>query len=240
MRVLRRCFNAFATGVPWAALAAQIAVAASAQAQIAAVAALTPRATSAAAASRIFHDPVYKVSVDYPASWTFTRKDREISTFHLDARSAPRSSRLRAVAAIPENPYPASTFSGAYVYLSVTPHSTSAACARQAMGTRVAQAAGPAADGSPAAIRRSAKPEVAEIAGIAFAHGQDQQKHICITDRDEIYTTYRRGACYRFDLAINNFCGGEVSSVKDITAQELDEVRSRMEAILATVRFDSR
>jgi hypothetical protein len=165
-----------------------------------------------------FHDPTYKISFDYPANWTLSRKDGEISTFHLDARSAPHATRLRAVAAIPENPFPSSTFSGAYVYLSVTPHSSTASCAQQA---------------APAA-----KPPASQIAGIAFAHGHDEQKHICTTDRDEIYTTYRKGACYRFDLAINNFCGGEVSGVKDITQKELDNVRNRMESILATVRFD--
>jgi hypothetical protein len=165
-----------------------------------------------------FHDPSYKISFDYPADWSFSKRDGEISTFHLEARSAPHTTRLRAVAAIPENPYPASTFSGAHLYLSVTPRATEASCASQA---------------APAA-----KPAISRIAGVPFAHGHDEQRHICITDRDEIYTTYRKGACYRFDLAINNFCGGEVSSVKDITQKELDDVRNRMEAILATVRFD--
>ena len=79
-----------------------------------------------------------------------------------------------------------------------------------------------------------------EIAGISFAHGHDEQTSICTVQRDEVYTTLRHGACYRFDLTINNFCGGEVSGVKDITEQELDQVRSRLEAILGTVRFDAK
>ena len=33
-----------------------------------------------------FHDQNYKISFDYPANWTFTQKDHEISTFRLDAR----------------------------------------------------------------------------------------------------------------------------------------------------------
>ena len=82
------------------------------------------------------------------------------------------------------------------------------------------------------------KPAEIQIAGIPFSHGHDEQKDICITQRDETYTTYRRGACYRFDLAMNNFCGGEVSGVKDITAKELDEVRGRLMSILQTVRFE--
>jgi len=184
--------------------------------------------TATAAGHRTFHDPAYKISFDYPADWTLSRRDGEISTFHLEARSAPLATRLRAVVAIPENPFPESTFSGAHVYLSVTPHSTGALCAMQAAASHAS------------ADKPAAKPPVSQIAGIAFAHGHDEQKHICTTDRDEVYTTLRKGACYRFDLAMNNFCGGEVSGVKDVTAQQLDEVRRRMEAILATVRFDGK
>ena len=80
---------------------------------------------------------------------------------------------------------------------------------------------------------------MSEIAGVSYAHGHDEQRAICVTQRDEIYTTYRRGSCYRFDLAINNFCG-EASGVREITPNELDAVRSRLEAILATVRFDAK
>jgi hypothetical protein len=208
-------------------------VPAQAQTRVSVVAPVAPAAKTAtvtvapAAGRRTFHDPAYKVSFDFPANWTFSRKDGEISTFHLDARSALPATRLRAVAAIPENPFPESTFSGAHVYLSVTPHSTDTSCAMQAVLV-------------PSPTGNAAKPPVSQIAGIAFAHGHDEQRHICTTDRDEVYTTLRKGACYRFDLAMNNFCGGEVSGVKDVTAQQLDEVRRRMEAILATVRFDGK
>jgi len=180
-------------------------------------------AAQSAPAQHSFHDPVYKISFDYPAKWNFARRDREISTFRLDARSAVRTTLMRAVVSMPENPFPASTFSGAYLYFSVTPHSNDAACGRQAA---------PAAQG-----KRGGE---SEIAGTSFAHGHDEQTSICTVQRDEVYTTLRHGACYRFDLAINNFCGGEVSGVKDITEQELDQVRSRLEAILGTVRFDAK
>jgi hypothetical protein len=172
-----------------------------------------------------FYDPTYHLSFDYPANWNFSRIDGEISTFHLDARSAPKQSSLRFVVAVPENPLPASTFSGAYVYFSVTPHSSASDCARQAARPDVGD---------------KSKPTATRINDISFTHGHDEQKNICITQRDDIYTTYRRGSCLRFDLASNNFCGGEVSGVKDITSQELDQVRTRLEAILSTVRFDPR
>lgn len=172
------------------------------------------------AGTHTFHDKSYKISFDYPANWTFTQKDHEISTFRLDARKVDRKTMLRAVTAIPENPYPASTFTGAYIYLSVTPHTNEEKCAEQA-----------SADGANAR-------DVSRIGGMSFVHGHAEQRHICTVERDEIYTTYRKGACYRFDLAINNFCGGEVSGVKDVTEQELETVRTRMEAIVSTVRFD--
>jgi hypothetical protein len=178
-------------------------------------------------ATHTFYDPTYHLSFDYPANWTFSHADGEISTFHLDARSALPKTGLRAVVAEPENPFPASTFSGAYVYFSITPHSSASACARQARTTSIVKN-GP-----------QVKPgDKVQIAGIPFTHGHDEQRDICITQRDEIYTTSRHGLCYRFDLSINNFCGGEVSGVKDITPQELDQVRARLESILSTIRFD--
>lgn len=177
----------------------------------------------ASGAQQSFHDPTYRISFDYPVKWNFARRDHEISTFRLDARSAARTTMMRAVVSMPENPFPASTFSGAYLYFSVTPHSNDAACARQAA---------PAAQGK--------RGEESEIAGISFAHGHDEQTAICTVQRDEVYTTLRHSVCYRFDLTINNFCGGEVSGAKDITQQELDQVHGRLEAILETVKFDAK
>ena len=78
-----------------------------------------------------------------------------------------------------------------------------------------------------------------QIAGVPFTHGYDEHGGICTESRDEIYTTHRNNACYRFDPVINNFCGGEVSGVQDITARELDAVRQRMQSILNTVHFDN-
>lgn len=176
-------------------------------------------------ALRTFDDPAYKITFEFPADYTFTRNDHEISTFALDARFGAKNTIMRAVAAMPRNPFPASTFSGAYFYFSVTPHSSAPACASQASVHT--------ADG------RSPKPKPGErmqLNGIPFTHGHDEQREVCITQRDEIYTTLRRGTCYRFDLAINTFCG-EASGVKDITPQELDEVERRLQAILSTARF---
>ena len=210
------------------------------------------------APAHTFHDRTTRAAFDYPAGWTFAEHDHEISTFHLDARTAPRAARVRAVVAIPQNPFPESTFSGAYLYFSVTPHSLASACARQAIAPRItsAEAAHRAAEyrashpdpnpdsdpsgpaGKTPVIALTTKPDKLQIAGIAFTHGRDEQRDVCITQHDDVYTTYRAGSCLRFDLAINNFCGGEVSGVRDISTKQLDDVHARLTAILSTLRFD--
>jgi len=172
--------------------------------------------------ARSFHDARSGVSFRVPAGWDVTRRDREVSTFSLDARSTLKETQLRAVANITFNPYPLSTFSGAYFYASFTPHLSAAACTRQA------------------STLNSHPITPVLVAGVPFTHGYDEHGGICTESRDEVYTGARNGSCYRFDLVINNFCGGEVSGVRDISAKELESVRRRLEAILATVEFDKR
>jgi hypothetical protein len=170
-------------------------------------------------AARRFTDPRYRVALEIPTAWNLTRRDGEVSTFHLDARSAPSSSQLRGVASIAFNPYPQSTFSGALVYFSVSPRTTDADCARQAF----------------LPLHRPAT--TAEINGVSFSHGYDEHGGICIESRDDVYTAYRSKACYRFDLVINTFCGGDVSGVRDMTHGEMDDIRAREQKILGSLAF---
>ncbi len=172
--------------------------------------------------ARSFHDPHSGITFQVPAGWNLTRRDGDVSTFSLDARSATRTTQLRAVANITFNPFPQSTFSGAYFYTSVTPHLSDADCVHQASA-------------------RNPRPvNTNSVAGIPFTHGYDEHGGVCTESRDEIYTAPHNGSCYRFDLVINNFCGGDVSGVKDISPKELDSVRKRLESILATVHLDSK
>jgi hypothetical protein len=170
-----------------------------------------------------FHDPRSGVTFQVPAAWVLTRKDGEVSTFALDARSAVKPTEMRAVANITFNPFPDSTFSGAYFYLSYNPHSTPADCTHQT-----------------STLKSGHPTTTTQIGGVSFSHGYDEHGGVCIESRDEIYTAPHNGACYRFDLVINNFCGGDVSGVKDITPQELESVRQRLESILNSVQLDSK
>jgi hypothetical protein len=171
--------------------------------------------------ARPFHDARYGVSFTIPPAWNIDRRDGDVSTFRLDARNAAHNAQMRAVASISFNPHPYSTFSGALFYFSVTPNISASQCAFQA-SARAPHTVG-----------------TTQVAGVSFTHGYDEHGGICTESRDEIYTTAHNDACYRFDAVINNFCGGDVSGVRDITDRELDDVRKRMQSILNTVRFDS-
>lgn len=154
-----------------------------------------------------------------PAGWNVSRNDGEISTFHLDARTAPGKSQLRAVASLGFNPYPRSTFSGAIFYLSLVPHSSAAACAAET-------------------ATRPDKPLPPELVGdVKFSRGEDEHGRICTESRDIVYTAMRGGSCVRFDLAVNSFCGGEVSGAQDLTEAQLGSLFKRLRDILQTVEF---
>jgi|HubBroStandDraft_5_1064220.scaffolds.fasta_scaffold123987_2 hypothetical protein len=178
----------------------------------------TPEPTTPPA--RPFYDSRYGVGFTVPAAWNLNRKDGEVSTFALDARTAAHTTQMRAVASISFNPHPTSTFSGALFYFSVTPHITVAQCSFQASGK------------DPRSVATT------QIGGQDFVHGHEERGAICTESRDEIYTAQRGDACYRFDVVINTFCGGDVSGVRDISPAELDAVRNRMKGILDSVRFD--
>lgn len=162
------------------------------------------------------------VSFDLPAGWNFVRKDGELSTFALDARSSLPETRFRSVAQLGFNPFPYSTFAGALFYTSTTPHSGALACSNQA----TAPASHPVT--------------TVTVGDVPFKHGYNEHGEVCTEERDEIYTALRGTTCYRFDLVINTFCGGEVSGSRDMTSQQLESVRRRLEGILQTVTFDSK
>jgi hypothetical protein len=176
----------------------------------------------ASPAAQTVTDARTHVSFHLPPGWNVARRDGEVSSFHLDARTAPRRSQLRAVASLAFNPFPRSTFSGAFFYLSATPHSTAASCAAQT------------------ATKPDTPLEGAVIADVKFSRGKDESGKICTEARDLAYTALRGGSCVRFDLAVNSFCGGEVSGAEDLTEAQLSALFKRLEGILETVTFTSK
>ncbi len=179
---------------------------------------MVPDAPPVSAREQSFRDGHFGVRFQVPEGWTLARKDRLVSTFHLDARSASPKAQMRSVAAIDFNPYPYSTFSGALFYFSVEPHTTDAECARQAIGDAKLS-------------------DIQNIGGMSFVHGHDEHGQICVEARDEVYTAFRKGSCYRFDLAMNTFCSIS-SGAADMTDTQLEQIDRRMAEILSTVKLD--
>ncbi len=170
--------------------------------------------------ARTVRDQRDRLSFDLPAGWNYSRQDGEFSTFSLDARSALAETQLRAAASLDFNPFPYSTFSGALFYVSATPHATPLSCANQAMAPQSHLSA------------------PVELDGTTFKRGYYEHGGSCIESRDDVYTALRGSSCLRFDLVINTFCGGEVSGARDMTPEQMDAVRKRMEGVLRSVRFE--
>jgi hypothetical protein len=169
-----------------------------------------------------FKDGHFGVKFEVPPGWSLNRKDGLVSTFHNDARSASPAAQVRGIASLDFNPYPYSTLSGAVFYFSVTPHSTDQECAKEA---------------APADIRVNTSTDVQDIGGMRFTHGHDEHGQICVEARDEVYTAYRKGSCYRFDMEINTFCAIS-SGAQEITDGQLQNLNQRMADILSTVTLE--
>jgi hypothetical protein len=167
-----------------------------------------------------FHDGKYGVRFQVPPGWIFTRKDGEVSTFHLDARTAPPKAEMRGVASLGFNPFPQTVLSGATFYYSVEKHSNDAECANQA-------------------ALPGAGIDSQDIGGMEFRHAHDEHGQICVEARDEVYTAYRKGACYRFDLETNTFCAIS-SGAQELTESQFTDVERQMTNILSSVVLDWR
>jgi len=174
-----------------------------------------PTEPPSTATAHDFKDGHFGVKFQVPAGWSLTRKDGLVSTFHNDARTAARGAQVRGIASLDFNPYPYSTLSGAVFYYSVTPHSNDEECAKEATPLDLPT-------------------DVQDIGGVRFTHGHDEHGDICVEARDEVYTAYRKGACYRFDMEINTFCAIS-SGAQEITERQLDSLNQRMANILSTV-----
>jgi hypothetical protein len=181
-----------------------------------------PAAPAPDAQEQRFQYKRYEVTFRVPAGWGLTRKDGDFSMFHMDARSAPAGTMLRGAATINFNPYPTSTLSGAMFYYSVEPHATDSECAQQASPRE------------PTGRQESRQQQ--DIAGMLFAHGHDEYGDICVEQRDEIYTAYRKGSCYRFDLLLTTFCSVS-SGVRDMNRDEMREVEDKLAGILSSVEL---
>jgi len=176
-----------------------------------------PAAPAANATARSFADSRYGVRFEVPAGWTLAHRDGEVSNFRLDVKDAPRGSLVRGVASMEFNPFPQSTLSSALLYFTVQLNSDEKSCVAPVGARDVRQ-------------------ETVGIGGMGFTHRHVEHGNECTETRDEIYTAYRRHACYRFDLEVNTFCSA-ASGAQELSEGQLHDVEARMAGILSTVTF---
>jgi hypothetical protein len=198
-----------------------------------------PEAAPVSAVEKPFQDRHNKVRFTVPRGWQMARKDGQVSTFHLDARSASSKAELRGLAIMDFNPFPYSTLAGALFYYSVEPKTTDAECAAQAIEPKGQQTDLIESAPESAAVPSSAvgvHKDTQDVAGVTFAHGHDEHGQVCIEARDEVYTAWHKHSCYRFDLAMNTFCQ-EGSGARPITPKQVQAVDQRLADILSSVSF---
>jgi len=136
----------------------------------------------------------------------------------MDARTAPPNLQMRSVVSLDFNPFPQTTLAGAMVYYSVQKHAKAAECVQQATG-------------------KDEPRDTQQIGGMNFVHGHDEHGGVCVEARDEVYTAYRKGACYRFDLELNTFCAVS-SGAMEMSDTQMADIEARMTGILSTVTLD--
>jgi hypothetical protein len=204
------------------------ALAASAQVKV-------PIAAPEQSKAQAFRDSHYGVRFTVPPGWELNKKDRQISTFRLDAKSAKSSSEMRAVASMNFNPFPLSTLSGALFYYSVERHTTDRECELQAVDAHKVKSN--VASEFANKNEEQAANDIQNIGGMSFTHGHEEGGRGCMESRDDVYTAFRKGSCYRFDLIVNMFCS-DVSGAQDLTFEQMNNIESRMAGILSSIAFD--
>ncbi len=190
-----------------------------------------PTAAPATGQEQSYRDAQFGVRFRIPPGWKLSKKDGEVSTFREDARTAAAKTQLRGVASLEFNPFPLSTLSGALVYFSVERHAREGECSVQTEGKVMV------APGKEAPEKTPAPKETVDIGGMSFVHGHDEHGGMCVEARDEIYTAYRKGSCYRFDLELNTFCAAS-SGAQELSEEQMKSVEERMAGILSTVTLD--
>jgi hypothetical protein len=179
---------------------------------------MVPTSASAEMKEQVFQDPQFGVRFKVPPGWDVTRRDHEVSTFRLDVRTAPTGLHLRSVVSLDFNPFPQTNLAGALVYYSVERHAKANECVQQATG-------------------KNEPADTLQIGGINFVHGHDEHGGVCVEARDEVYTAFHKGACYRFDLELNTFCSVS-SGAAEMTDKQMADIVARMTGILSTVTWD--
>ena len=75
------------------------------------------------------------------------------------------------------------------------------------------------------------------IGGVRFRHGWGNGEAMCHESSQSIYSTYRGGKCYLFEIQINTLCPQHVAGLRDITPRELSQINREFDQVMLSVRF---
>jgi hypothetical protein len=166
-----------------------------------------------------FSDEAGGVNFQYPRRWILSELNKYPFASSLTRHSiTPRA--MVYVGNADSNPYPNTTLVGAEFLYAARPAASIEACSEMIVDREWPDA-------------KLLAPE--RLNGVIFAHAKSADNWTCHYLREDLYSTYRGGTCYLFDLAVETECFGAVDGMRELTSTERAEVQATLEHILSTV-----
>jgi hypothetical protein len=166
-----------------------------------------------------FSDETGGVKFQYPQRWILSEGNKYSVATSLTRQGIPP----RAAAYIgnaDSNPYPNTTLVGAEFLYAPRPAASNEACSEMIVNKEWPDA-------------KLLAPE--SFNGVTFAHAKSADNWTCHYLREDLYSTYRGGTCYLFDLAVETECFGAVDGERQLTSAETADIQATLNKILSTV-----
>ena len=164
-----------------------------------------------------FSDPSTGVSFAYPKYWQQTAG----SQFYLGLNLIPEKAEVRGAVAWKANADAKTTLAGAQFLYALQKDVSFADCMHP-------HNEGDATDSTVNTVK---------IRGVAYAHSRAEDAAMCHHQKEDVYATYRYGACYLFDFSVRTLCPGVVDGMREATPAELADMDARLLGILKTVQI---
>jgi hypothetical protein len=167
-----------------------------------------------------YSDPAGDVSFEYPVVWKVDNSPQfYIPPFILQGNRKPR---VQVVFSSSGNLYEKTTLHGLVFTYVKAPQASQEACA--------AMAVSPAPD----------RAETVTINGAPFQRFELEDAAMCHGVKQEVFRTYRDGACYLFEGDIDTTCVGAVDGQRALTPTETRALMRHLNAIPQSIQFLAR
>lgn len=195
--------------------------------------------TATASSFKEYSDPANGVSFRYPASWLLNRDGGAyippaiLWKYSNEPEEAPDYKPDGYVALVgrddKQGPYANTNFTvGWFLYRVASGVESAEQCYRMAGLGDSAQLDGWKVDWE-------------TIHGVRFRHGSGSGAALCNQSLQDVYATLQGNRCYLFDKQINTICEqhGE-NGIRDITPRELKEINHAFDAVVQSLRLETR